>query len=89
MGGADGGGETEVGGVEDGAGVEEWGSCGTVGGLAVDELAGVGFGRSGEGGVGLGEGEFFHGDDGVAVGGEDGAGHDLPAVGGFEFVGDG
>ena len=39
--------------------------------------------------MGLGEGEFFHRNDGVAVGGEDGTGHDLPAVGGFEFVGNG
>ena len=41
LGGADGGGETEVGWVEDGAGAEKWGACGAVGGLAVDELAGV------------------------------------------------
>ena len=55
----------------------------------MDELAGVRAGRGGEGGVGFGEGDFFYGDDGVAVGGEDCTGHDLPTVAGLEFVWDG
>ena len=79
--------ESEVGGGEDGSGAEEFLASETIGALAVDEDAGGGAEVRGDGDVGFGEGEFFHWNDGVAIGRHQCAGHDLPAVAGLEGFG--
>lgn len=86
-GGSDGGGKAELERAEEGAGGEEEVALGGVTALAVDEFSGLDFAV--DLGVGVGEGEFLVGDDGIAVRREDGTGHDLPAGAGGEWSGGG